>query len=176
LAHYVEHLMFVPLIKEVQLGNGHATGSNPAGDEHGTKAGFRDRTRAATADGLAVHKTGENSVVELTMGSSVFKQGRASVQHLQDSDTKAEHTVQRKRGDVAVLQGRNFNSATGQAVGLLLGVLRSHAGAPCPAARKNGRRSWRRERDAGGEGATDTSSRHGAAWHVDGGATSSARR
>jgi hypothetical protein len=96
--------MFVPLIKEAQLGNGHATGSNPAGDEHGTKAGFRDRTRVATADGLAVHKTGENSVVELTMGSSVFKQGMASVQHLQDSGTKAEHTVQRKRGYVAVLQ------------------------------------------------------------------------
>jgi hypothetical protein len=37
------------LIKEAQLGNSHATGSDPAGDEHGTKAGFRDRTRAATA-------------------------------------------------------------------------------------------------------------------------------
>jgi hypothetical protein len=37
------------LIKEAQLGNNHATGSEPAGDEHGTKAGFRDRTRAATA-------------------------------------------------------------------------------------------------------------------------------
>jgi hypothetical protein len=49
----------MPLIKEAQLGNSHATGSNPAGDEHGTKAGFRDRTRAATANGLAVHKTGE---------------------------------------------------------------------------------------------------------------------
>jgi hypothetical protein len=34
---------------EARLGNSHAPGSDPAGDEHGTKAGFRDRTRAATA-------------------------------------------------------------------------------------------------------------------------------
>jgi hypothetical protein len=80
----------------------------------------------------------KNSVVVLTMGSSVFKQGRASVQHLQDNGTKAEHTVQRKRDDVAVLQGHSFNSATGQAAGLLLGVLRL-AGAPCPVVRRNGR-------------------------------------
>jgi hypothetical protein len=49
LAHSVEHLVCMRLIKEAQLGNSHATGSDPAGDEHGTKAGFRDRTRAATA-------------------------------------------------------------------------------------------------------------------------------
>jgi hypothetical protein len=42
LAHSVEHLVCMRLIKEAQLGNSHATGSDPAGDEHGTKAGFRD--------------------------------------------------------------------------------------------------------------------------------------
>jgi hypothetical protein len=108
-------------------------------------------------------------VVVLTMGLSVFKQGRVSVQHLQDSGTKAEHTVQRKHCDVAVLQGRSFNSATGQAAGLLLGVLRLHAGAPCPVARRNRRQAWRRERDIGGEGATDSSSRRGVVQRVAGG-------
>jgi hypothetical protein len=144
----------MPLVRTLQVTN---TARRPASE---TEQGQRLPT------GLLCTRQEKNSVVVLTMGLSVFKQGRVSVQHLQDSGTKAEHMVQRKHCDVAVLQGRSFNSATGQAAGLLLGVLRLHAGAPCPAARRNGRQAWRRKRDIGGEGATDSSSRRGVVQRV----------
>jgi hypothetical protein len=47
LAQTIEHLVRVLLVKtrRSQLGDGQATGSNPAGIELGTNAGFRKRAR-----------------------------------------------------------------------------------------------------------------------------------
>jgi hypothetical protein len=45
--HFVEQVVGVLLamVRWLQLGDGQATGSNPAGIELGTKAGFRDKSK-----------------------------------------------------------------------------------------------------------------------------------